>query len=124
MNEPVKDGTYDWEAAQAAFARGEYQELFRYAMPFAEAGNSDAQCMIALLYQCGQGDEQDGAAAEKWLIAATESGNPIAWNNLGVLYEAGWDGTPRNPERAAWCFRRAQELGLDFAVEYPPPVDL
>jgi TPR repeat protein len=42
-----------------------------------------------LLYQKGQGVTQDYAKAREWYQKAADAGDPIAMDNLGVLYRDG-----------------------------------
>jgi TPR repeat protein len=103
-----------------AFSRGDYAEVLRIASPHAQAGNSDAQCMISLLYQNGLGVARDLAAAEAWLLKAAQQDSPVAWNNLGSLYVTGGTGLVGGPERAQECYLRAKELGFNCAEPNPP----
>ena len=108
---------YDAQGTIEAFADADYGQVLRSALPFAEAGNADAQCMIALLYECGYGVPQDAVIAESWLRRAVEQDHALAWNNLGTLYLLGLPGVPRDREKAQKCYMRAKELGFDCA--YP-----
>jgi TPR repeat protein len=77
---------YNSDAAMTAFERKDYEFVLREALPHANAGSSDAQCMVSLLYQCGFGEPLDFAEAEAWLLKATTQNSALAWNNLGTLY--------------------------------------
>jgi TPR repeat protein len=79
---------------------GDYTEVLRVALPRATTGNSDAQCMISLLEQCGFGVRKDLAEAEPWLLKADKQDRLLAWNNLGSLWAMGGTGLPGGPERA------------------------
>jgi TPR repeat protein len=98
-----------------AFTRGDYAHVLRTALPHAITGNSEAQCMVSLLYQNGFGVTKDLAEAERWLLKAAEQDNPVAWNNLGTLYTMGGARLVGGPERAYDCYQRAKELGFDCA---------
>src|SRR5271168_2716923 len=50
------------------------------AMPDALAGNSDAECTIALLYQAGWRVYRDFLETERWLLKATVQSSPFAWH--------------------------------------------
>jgi uncharacterized protein len=110
---------YDPELVLAAFERKEYEAVLRMALPFAEAGNPDAQCTIALLYEGGLGVKQDVLEGERWLLKATEQNSCLAWNNLGTMYAM------QHPElRPRWgdvlkCYQKAKELGFNCAEPYP-----
>jgi TPR repeat protein len=109
------------DVALDAFGKKDYDLVLRLAMPYAIAGNSDAQTIVALLYQCGLGVERDVLEAEHWLLKAAEQNNSVAWNNLGTLYAS------KQPElRYRWssamkCYEKAKELGFNCAAPYPPP---
>jgi TPR repeat protein len=77
---------FDPSDAFEAFERKDYDSVLNLVMPYAAAGNSDAQTMLALLYQCGFGVERNILDAERWLLQAADQNNPVAWNNLGSLY--------------------------------------
>jgi len=68
------------------FCRTNNPLVSKLALPAAMDGNSDAQTMVALLYEGGLGVNRDVLEAERWLLMAAERGNPVAWNNLGSLY--------------------------------------
>jgi TPR repeat protein len=112
---------YNSETVLEAFQRGEYELVFQTALPHAQAGNSDAQYMVSLLYQNGLGVDRDLTEAEHWLLRAAEQNSPVAWNNLGTLYATGGAGLVGGPERARECYERAKELGFNCAAPYPPP---
>src|SRR5580658_2692783 len=112
--------TYKADEVMAAFERKEYGLVFSEALPHALAGNSDAQCMISLLYQCGFCVPKDLAKAEEWLLEATAQDNALAWNNLGTLYATGGPGLAHGQEKAHECYVRAKERGFDCADPYPP----
>lgn len=52
----------------------------------AEQGNSNAQTKLGWIYQNGQGITQNYQEAIRWYQLAAQQGDPIAQNNLGVLY--------------------------------------
>jgi len=90
---PVSE--YNPDAAFETFDRKDYEAVLKLASPHAVAGNSDAQCMVALLHQCGFGVERNVLEAERWLLKAAEQNNPVAWNNLGSLYAGSLAGARR-----------------------------
>jgi TPR repeat protein len=112
---------YNYEVALEAFQHKDYKKVLELALPHAIAGDSSAQCMISLLYQCGFGVERDFGKAEEWLIKAAQQNNAVAWNNLGSLYALRASGLSRGPEAATECYQRAKDLGFDCAWPYPPP---
>ena len=108
---------YDAQQMIEAFGRGEYALILQCAMPFAEAGISDAQCMIALLYQCGAGVPLDANEAVRWYRKAAEQNHPVAWCSLGTIYDSGLLGVP-NEEEARRCYLRSHELGGPTNAKY------
>jgi len=57
---------YHAEEMIEAFSQGRYEYVLEHALPAAEAGNADAQCMIGCLYQLATGVPQDGSEAARW----------------------------------------------------------
>jgi hypothetical protein len=63
------DDEYNLEAVTIALQSGDREAALRLILPHAEAGNSDAQCEMALL-------SPDFEEAERWLLKAAEAGQP------------------------------------------------
>jgi|SRR5215472_640072 len=98
---------FDLEAVTLAWKNGDRDSALHLTLPHAQAGNSDAQCTMALL-------SIEFEEAEGWLLKAAEQDNPVAWNNLGTLYVL------KDKQRALQCYKRAKELGFNCAHPYPP----
>ncbi|SRR5713101_3595949 len=115
---------YDFELVSEKLSCLDYASALQNTLPYATAGDSNAQCMMGFLYQVGLGVPRDIVEAERWLLRAAEQNNPVAWNNLGSLY-LGCEGecVPENKEKARQCYLRAKELGFNCAHPYPPPID-
>lgn len=96
-----------------AIRRADYNFVLENAMPHALAGNTDAQCTIALLYQCGWGVGLDYLEAERWLLKATAQNSPLAWHNLGTLYSMRHPVLENRRGDAETCWKKATELGFD-----------
>jgi TPR repeat protein len=90
-----------------------YGELWRYVLPRAHAGDSNAQVLVGFLCEHGLGVPSDLDTAKHWLYKAAEQNNPVAWNNLGTFWA-----TRGEKEKAKMCYRRAVELGFTMAVYY------
>ena len=112
---------YNPDEIMAAFERREYAFVLETAMPHALAGNPDAQCQIALMYECGFGVQSDLLEAERWLLKATKQNSALAWNNLGTRYAMKHPGLEDRWDDARKCWERAAELGFDCGEPYPPP---
>jgi TPR repeat protein len=97
---------YEFEKALVLLEAKQYLELVQYALPYATAGDADAQVQMGFLYSFGLGVVSDVDEAERWLMKAAEQGHPLAWNNLGTLLH------DKDKERSRECYRRAVELGF------------
>lgn len=103
---------YDADQVLGLFSAGAYQDVYETAVPFAEAGNPDAQCMLALLYQLGMGVPHDGAKAVLWYERAASQSHPVALNNLGTIYLQGIAGVPHDRGTALKYYKRAHACGF------------
>ena len=116
------EGTYNSDAAIAALEAKDYHRVLQLALPYAEAGNPDAQCMMSLMYQGGFGVQRDLREAERWLLLATARDSAIAWNNLGTLYICAGQELDEQHKSAQECYEEAKRLGFNAADPYPPNV--
>ena len=105
------DDSYDFQYASALVERKDFAKAWEYVLPYANAGDSNAQCMMGLLCLCEFGLSRDLEEAERWLRKAAEQNNPVAWNNLGTLLL-----TKGATEKAKQCYRKAVELGFTMAA--------
>jgi TPR repeat protein len=89
----VSAATPSWPSSlsdgASAFGRGDYVIAFRKLRPLAERGSADAQAILALMYQQGNGVAQDAVMAAHWYLAAAEQGHVGAQYQLGLLYDKG-----------------------------------
>ena len=76
----------------------------------AEAGDAEAQFILADMYGTGLGVPQDAAAAVAWYRRAAEQGHARAQYNLGVMHAEGRGVPPDAAGAVAW-YRRAAEQG-------------
>ena len=89
-------------------------------MPLAEAGNAQAQCHVASMYQGGFGLPADGAKAVEWYLKAALQEeyagriSGVAYNNLGTIYGTGMPGVQPDPAKAKEYWRKAVELGVEM----------
>ena len=75
----------------------------------AEAGNADAQYLLASFYLNGLGGPRDPEHAKLWLEKSAAQGNSRAAFSLASLYA---DADPPDPQAAARWLARARELGF------------
>ncbi len=80
--------------------------------PLAEQGVAEAQFLLGVMYDKGQGVPQDYAKAAGWWRKAAEQGDPIAQYDLGVAYHNG-EGVPQDYVQAHRWFNLA-------ASRFPP----
>jgi len=99
-----------WGDMNAAEARGDYATELRLLLPLAGMGNIDAQTVLGMMYEKGQGIQKDYSLAAKWYGPPAEQGHPLALTNLGKLYAEG-KGVPKNYPFAAKLYLRAAEQG-------------
>jgi len=84
-----------------------YRKPWEYALPQADARDSNAQCLISLLFLCGLGVAVDLDEAESWLRKAPAQDSPVVWSNLGTLLMLKGE-----PEKAKQCYQRVVALGF------------
>lgn len=66
----------------------QYAEALPQLQPYAERGNTEAQAMLASLYQMGLGVEVNEAKAIAWYERASAQGYGLASNNLAGMHFA------------------------------------
>ena len=78
----------------------------------AEQGDAQAQFILGVLYDSGEGVAQDHAEAAKWFRLAAEQGLAQAQLSLGFLYYYGGEGVAQDHAEAIKWLRLAAEQGL------------
>jgi TPR repeat protein len=79
----------DFQTALDAYNAGDYETAYREWLPLAEKDSPPAQFNIGLMFERGEGREQDFKLAVEWYLRAAENGLGRAQFRLGELYEAG-----------------------------------
>lgn len=92
----------DFEAGKDAFTRQDFAKL----MNAAEAGYTEAQYAVGLMYAEGDGVPEDDQKAVRWLGSAAEAGHPEAQFILGAMYILG-EGVPQDYVQAHRWFNIA-----------------
>ncbi len=82
----------------------------------ARDGEATAQERLGWLYQTGRGVEQDLSEAVRWYALAAEQGQFDAQNNLGLIYQFGFDEHSPNIDEAARWFKSAADRGHSHAM--------
>lgn len=103
-------------AAKTALKEKDYATAFRILRPLAEQGNPEAQANLGLMYELGQGVNENFSEAFKWYRSAAAQGLPWAQTNLGLAYING-RGTEKDDEEGAKWFRNAALQGNTRAQE-------
>ncbi|MGH8119281.1 MAG: SPOR domain-containing protein [Gammaproteobacteria bacterium] len=101
----------DLEDGQSAYQAGDYKKTLEILQPLAEQGNSQAQAMLGMMYDNGQGVDRDQKVALQWYIKAAEQGMPVAQHDVGVRYFQGI-GVEQNYQEAAKWWEQAANAGL------------
>jgi uncharacterized protein len=95
---------------RATYDRGEYATALNLARPAAEGGDQEAQYILGLLYQSGQGVPQNYAEAMRWFRKAADQGHAESQYSMGRLYHSGWGVAWDDVEAMRW-FRKAADQG-------------
>jgi TPR repeat protein len=94
------------------FNSGNYSRAFALILPIAEAGDAEAQCLIANLYQVGWGVDCNINLAIKWYEKSAKQGYGVASNNLAEIFFEGENGTNIDIEKALFWRAKAIEQGF------------
>src|SRR5215471_10096284 len=100
----------DFDAAVAAYRRGDYAAAVKLLKPLAEQGDARAQFNLGFMCDKGRGVPQDYATALSWYRKAAEQGHSSAQTNLGFMYSQG-RGVPQDYATALSWYRKAAEQG-------------
>lgn len=105
------------QAAMAGFAEGataynskNYAVALKEIRPLAQAGNTDAEHLLGLMYYMGRGVPQDYKAALEWHRKAALKGKADAQYVVGAMYYTGNAVIQDHKQAVSW-FRKAAEQG-------------
>lgn len=96
--------TYD--EGRSAYIGGDYQRAYDILMPLAELGDPEAQKIIGIMFDYGQGVENDPQQALYWYTRSAEQGISAVQYQVGAKYFRG-DGTEKNFDEAAIWWKQA-----------------
>ena len=99
----------------AAYQAGDIQLAAKEFRAAAEAGNSEAQFNVGLMYERGIGVSKDEQESLVWYQKSAEQGNSNAQFNLAVMYENG-RGTTVDFYQAHQWYRKAALQGDGLAI--------
>lgn len=91
------------------------EERFDDWLAAAEAGDADAQFLVARCYERGSGVEAEYSDAVTWLTRAVDQNHGLAINSLAIMHRDG-RGVDYDEERANELLHRAAELGTPMAM--------
>lgn len=77
-----------FEDAIAEGIKGNNYKAYSILMPLAEQGNADAQCLIGVMYNNGEGVETNKNEAFKWFKLAAEQGLSECQVELAFIYQS------------------------------------
>ncbi len=81
---------------------------------FQDEGSADSLYMVGLMYDRGEGVNEDKKEAAQWFRKAAELGDIRAQYRLGQMYQFGY-GVEQNNEEAAKWYRKAAGQGFESA---------
>ena len=103
-----------WDRGYDCYHQNKYAEAAEWYRKAAEQGDADAQLMLGVMYELGQGVPQDYAQAAEWYRRAAEQGSATAQIPLGHMYRHG-RGVPQDYAKAVEWYRKAAEQGNAIA---------
>ena len=104
----------DFEDGWVAYERKDYATAVTKFRSAALKGNADAQTVVGMMYEQGQGVARDNKEAVRWYRFPARQGIAIAQYNLGLMYQEG-EGVEQDYSEAARLFRLAAESGHEEA---------
>src|SRR5688572_12881608 len=87
------------------------------ALRDAEAGNVEAQLVMALAHHSGGIVDKDLAQALSWYQKAADQGHPMALSSIGLLYARG-EGVAPDEAKGVTYLRQAAQLGYAQAQSH------
>ncbi|MBF0280826.1 MAG: sel1 repeat family protein [SAR324 cluster bacterium] len=79
----------DIESARRLMEKNEFSKAYELLLPFAQAGNAEAEELIGVMYAMGLGVKRDDVRAFEWYLRASMKGHPGAQSGIGWYYEVG-----------------------------------
>lgn len=99
-----------FEEGRDAYINGNYDKAYKILQPLAASGNSDAQKMLGIMYDYGQGVEKDKQKALQWYLKSARQGQPAVQYQVGSKYFRG-DGVQQDYAEAAEWWEQAANGG-------------
>lgn len=102
--------------ARQAFLDGDHAAALEILLPAAEAGNANAQNIVAIAYDNGRGLAVDKTKARAWYEKSAGQGFAKAQFNLGLMLMKGEGEVAADPARAAELYEQA--MAQEFAPAF------
>ena len=99
-----------WDHVQTLYQNRDYIQVMRLAREHAAKGDTFAMCLIALMYQNGEGVPKNENEVIKWLRLASDQGGSVAQYELGNMYLKG-EGVSKDVQEAFRLFTLAAAGG-------------
>ncbi len=103
--------------AVKAINKGDFETALKELRPLIEKYDPNAQFLMGMLYDAGNGVPQDQAIAASWYRRAAEQNHLIAQLFLGIFYYSG-TGVKRDYKEAARWLQSPADQGNDQAQFY------
>ena len=110
-------GCADRMTAKEAFDTGDYHSAYKLFKPGAEAGDSEAQNYLGVLYYLGLGVNRDLPKALHWYEKAALQGHPEAQFNYGLMFHNAY-GTEHDMTNAFKWYYASYRQGNRNAERY------
>lgn len=98
----------DFESGMYAYGMGNYEDAAREFTVLANSGDTHAEYYLGLLYEEGQGLEQDFQLARQWYLKAAGKADVDAAFSLGRLFSKGLGVAQDLPAAYMWFGRAAR----------------
>ena len=99
-----------YEDGRSAYIDGDYETAYNILIPLAEEGDAEAQKMLGIMYDYGQGVPADPELALQWYIRSAEQGQTAVQYQVGAKYYKG-ESIPQDFAEAAKWWRMAANGG-------------
>jgi len=105
------------DKAIKAMQKGDFKSALDELRPLAAKSDPNAQFLLGMLYDAGNGVVQDQSVAASWYRKAAKQDHALAQVYLGVLYYSG-EGVKQDYKEAAHWFQVPADRGNDLAQFY------
>lgn len=85
----------------------DFQKAYDYLIEAASYNSTDAECVLALMYENGNGVEQDYSKAFEWYMKAAQKNSSRAQNSVAFFYDEGIGVDQSFVEAAKWYQKAA-----------------